>query len=89
MNVSNSLFTCYGNQKFPKKIANQSKHLISSTWPTKPEESFFFFFVSEGHTLCHVVCMLTQKEGQVLAIRSLGLMWPGHGHGSSESPVEP
>lgn len=51
--------------------------------------SFLLHWVSEGHQLCHVVYMLTQKEGQVLAIRSLGLMWPGHGHGSSESPVEP
>lgn len=30
--------------------------------------------MSEGHKLCHVVYMLTQKEGQVLAMRSLGLM---------------
>ena len=59
-------------------------------------EPFFFLCVSfllpwvrQGHKFCHVVYMLTQKEGQVLAMRSLGLMWPGHGYGSSESPVEP
>lgn len=44
------------------------------------ERAFIYLFtnflprVSEGHTLCHVVYMLTQKEGQVQAIRSLGLM---------------
>lgn len=73
--------------------ANKWKNSVSSRQPTVPRCAFFLSFllhwVSEGHQLCHVVYMLTQKEGQVLAIRSLGLMWPGHGHGSSESPVEP
>lgn len=75
---------------------NQWKYChVHATYRTKITSFFFLFFlfslpwVSEGHKLCHVVYMLTQKEGQVLAIRSLGLMWPGHGHGSSESPVEP
>lgn len=71
---------------------NKSVKVFCSVTTFRTKRVFFYFllpWVSEGRKLCHVVYMLTQKEGQVLAIRSLGLMWPGHGHGSSESPVEP
>lgn len=68
---------------FSRKCAETNKSMkvfrfIQTTCRTKRTAFFLFFLllprVSEGHKHCHVVYMLTQKEGQVLAIRSLGLM---------------
>lgn len=89
----NDMICCFAGKTVKVNInkTNQPKHSLWSRWPTIQKEPFFPFllpWVTEGHKLCHVVYMLTQKEGQVLAIRSLGLMWPGHGLGSSESPFE-
>lgn len=65
----NSIFFCNFFLRIVQDVSQRQKENGNRKWKLRVVP-----WVSEGHRLCHVAYMLTQKEGQGLAMRSLGLM---------------